>query len=427
MKPYILMGVVTALLMLTACTSISKGVAEAVLEQKVEDKRECHITGAAYDGVRAAINEGKTRNPAHSTKILMVHGIAKHMPDYSAQLREKLTKALDLSTLETDVKEIHLSDPQFPDAQGKTEDLGELRIFRYMSEDRSREMLFYELTWSSITEQRKQTIAYDDGAGQNFRRAGINSTIKQFVNATVPDLLVYLGNKKGEINASVSQSVCWMFQGDWDSLPKEGYHHCDPKASDMSQTVRDDDFFFITHSLGSRITVDTIQKFGEEIEGEQANANMTALAAAVRQKVMTVFMLSNQLPLLQTAYPKPAVANRYNDFCPENAPLTNERVLKKLQIIAFSDPNDILSYSVPPRFTAEYMDSRICPSLVNVSLNITDVRNLFGAADFADPLGAHADYMSDDRVISLIVNGLDRHTTNGIVKDRCEWTELVTE
>lgn len=419
------LALITVLLGLAACSSISKGVTEAILEQQTEDTRECHISGAPYEGVLKSVLEGRRTNPAHSTKILMVHGIAKHMPDYSAELRGKLAKALALDTVDEVVKEIHLSNPEFPDAQGKIEDLGELHIFRYMNQARDREMLFYELTWSSITEERKQIIAYDDGAGQSYRRAAINSTMKTFLNATVPDLLVYLGNKKGEINASVSQAVCWMFNGDWDSLPREGYHFCNSDATDMSGTVRDDDFFFITHSLGSRITVDTIQNFGAQKNDQNLSPNMEALVAAVRNKTMTVFMLSNQLPLLQMAYDKPVVAGQFEQYCSAGAPLGHQRILKKLEIVAFSDPNDILSYSVPPRFTTEYIDSRICPEMVNVSLNISGVRNLFGAADFADPLGAHSDYLSDDRVLSLIVHGLDRRAMDGIVRDRCAWTELV--
>ncbi len=38
---------------------------------------------------------------------------------------------------------------------------------------------------------------------------------------------------------------------------------------------------------------------------------------------------------------------------------------------------DVLSYAIPIGYENEYMDSRLCPEIVNVSVNVVDAINLF--------------------------------------------------
>ena len=94
-----------------------------------------------------------------------------------------------------------------------------------------------------------------------------------------------------------------------------------------------------------------------------------------------------------------------------------------MNIIAFSDPNDILSYPVPLDFTTNSIDSRICPAVTNVSLNIAAQKSLFDAASFANPLTAHSGYMEDDRVIDLIANGISKKKITPLIEKRCKWLE----
>ena len=48
------------------------------------------------------------------------------------------------------------------------------------------------------------------------------------------------------------------------------------------------------------------------------------------------------------------------------------------QIIAFSDPNDLMSYPVPDQFADKYIESRLCPSVTNVTINVAAVNSLLG-------------------------------------------------
>jgi len=146
------------------CASFGKGVVQGLLEEsEKKDKRACQIWSQGFAGIDASIDkkEGKT-------KVLMVHGVGHHIPGHSTILLEKLAKELDLTVMELPFKELTLTDPKAP-----SKNLGNLRLNRLLSKDRSRELLFYELTWSSISQIEKEVLAYDDSGLHSFRRAKI--------------------------------------------------------------------------------------------------------------------------------------------------------------------------------------------------------------------------------------------------------------
>ena len=98
-------------------------------------------------------------------------------------------------------------------------------------------------------------------------------------------------------------------------------------------------------------------------------------------------------------------------------------MFRQVRIVAFSDPNDLLSYAIPPRFGDEFIDSRLCPQIVNVTVNVASVTVLPVIGAFADPLTAHNDYEADERVIGLITNGIGTGKTAPAVATRCQWVE----
>lgn len=410
---------------LTGCASISKGITEAVLDRKVADTRKCDINGGPFEGVRQSLERQTAGHSTHTTKILMVHGIKKHLPEYSTRFQEKLTRSLKLDVKNQEVKQIKLSVPKAAAQDETFKELGELQISRYTNHDQTQELLFYELTWSPITEPQKELIAYDDGDSHSFRRAQLNGLLKSFLNSTVPDLLIYMGNRSEHINLAVSQSVCWMFHGRWEDLPSRGSYACDPAVGEKYKSVEQDDFYFVTHSLGSRITIDTINQFAQTFEKSPYRGQLQRVVKALQQKEIKVFMLANQLPLLQMGRPGPAVTGRIKEYCAPGAPLAGERIIGRTRIIAFNDPNDMLSYPVPPRYAEEHIDSRICPDIANVNINVAQVTDVFGATNFADPSVAHGDYENDNRVVALITDGISRTHRVPILRKRCNWTEVV--
>lgn len=412
-------------LLLSGCTGISRGIAEAVLDREVTDTRQCQMQGPKFTGLQQSL-DSHAQKTTGTTKVLMVHGISHHTAGYSNRFRDRLMTALELDIVDPEVKTIQLSAPDIGrDAEGKPPELGTLRITRHSSRKSPRSLLFYELTWSPITEEDKKLILYDTANTEGLARSGVNHTMKGFLNATVPDLLIYMGGGHDKITASVRESVCWMFSSDWFGLPTGGGRHaCHEWQSTEMARVAGDDYFFITHSLGSRITLDTIQSFATDSKTALPGSRLESIRGMVRDKDFTVFMLANQLPLLQLGREAPAVTGKFREYCTAGGNLKSERILHRLNIVAFSDPNDILSYPVQDDFAQQHIDSRVCPRLANVSINVAQQRDIFGAASFADPLTAHNGYLEDPRVISLITSGTGDGEKQSPAEGKCSWQEM---
>lgn len=88
-------------LLISGCASLGKGVAEAFLEkQEEEDTRLCHVYGESFGGIEPNFAESQGK-----TKVLMVHGVGHHIPDYSTEFMEKLAKELSLTVMDRKYKE----------------------------------------------------------------------------------------------------------------------------------------------------------------------------------------------------------------------------------------------------------------------------------------------------------------------------------
>ncbi|MGR9037275.1 MAG: hypothetical protein ACU83O_11920 [Gammaproteobacteria bacterium] len=408
---------------LSGCSSLGKGVAEAVLEKaESEDTRVCQIWGNPFPGISPNLNKSKGK-----TKVLMVHGVGDHAPGYSTQFLEKLAKQLNLNVRSEIDKNIELNAPLFPD-----KNIGNLRVTHLNNEETGRELTFYELTWSIISRPEKELLAYDTSGEYDFRRAAINSTIKKFSNDVGPDPIIYLGKSREPILASFALSFCWMATRDWDDLPESGKHSCNGLDDSNIGHIVNDDYVILSHSLGSRITIDGMQRIANLLANQEKYAKAThkPLATqrsmeALQSKHILMIMLSNQLPMLQLGRELPEVTGQFQNYCTPEGDYYHKRMVSETSILAFSDPNDLLSYGIPPGFADNYLDSRLCPRITNVNINVAKVMNAFGISDLANPMEAHVGYDRDDRVIALIANGIGNQNSSALVKERCEFTKTV--
>jgi hypothetical protein len=94
-------------------------------------------------------------------------------------------------------------------------------VTRHTNTARDREMLFFELTWSPISQPAKDAIAFDNTAVHAHRRTSVNNVFKQFVNDVAPDPLVYTGTGRERIQTTIGQTLCWALSADWQDLPDE--------------------------------------------------------------------------------------------------------------------------------------------------------------------------------------------------------------
>lgn len=415
-KIFILLVALSAFLQ--GCSSFGKGIVQGFLEDAEEkDKRACQIWSKGFEGIDTSIEktEGKT-------KVLMVHGVGHHIPGYSTILLEKLAKELDLHVMESPYKELTLSDPMAP-----SKNLGNLRLNRLFSKDQTRELLFYELTWSSISDVEKEVLAYDSSGQHSFRRAKVNDILKKFSNDAISDPMIYLGEKQEDIQKSVAQSYCWMISHGWSGFPSGIHKPCLIVNPGIFVNAEKDDYIFISHSLGSRITIDALERLAglfNDKEVHKKYPHVKKLHRVIQDREVPIFMLSNQLPLLQLGRSLPDVLNEHENYCLPEGSKYPERFANQTHIVAFSDPNDMLSYTIPEGFKDKYLDSRMCTTVSNISLNVAHVVDVLGFSDVANPMEAHVGYDHDDRVVALLAHGLSNEDLTPLIKDRCEWIEL---
>jgi hypothetical protein len=418
-----------AVWLLAGCASFGEGVARGVLAQSdapAEDTRMCEVSGPAFSGILPMLERqagyppiGQAGPERPILKVIMVHGVGTHVPGYSARMSANLARSLGLTVVAPDAKAFPIKVAAFPD-----ETLGTLTVTRHTNVARDREMLFFELTWSPISQPAKDAIAFDNTGVYAHRRASLNNLFKHFVNDVAPDPLVYTGTGRDRIQVTVGQALCWALSADWQGLPDE-QQLCTPDNPAFASRLDIDEFAFITHSLGSRITTDGLTRLTRVVEAAETDfPEIRRVTESFRGRDVKVFMLANQLPLLQSGLEPAGVQGAVPEFCrPEGASFA-ERLFQETELIAFSDPNDLLSYPIPDAFVRDHVDSRLCPKQVNVTINIAPVRSILGVGEFANPLAAHVDYDDDERVIGLITRGIGQPETAPVVKERCTWLEV---
>jgi len=356
---------------------------------------------------------------------MMVHGVAKHEPGYSTQLREGLAKIMGLNQISKITKNISLTDPL-----DTTKKLGNLKIRQLSNEDKSHKLVFYELTWSEINDERKKILAYDMSGDYAFHRAFINQQVKRITNDFIPDQMLYVGDAREDIIIAFAQSFCWMISKQWDDLPVSANRAC--VAAELQPAIVDmkkNHYAFISHSLGSRIIIDGLQMISAKLSDKESKRRKLLATdefiQAFQQLQFPIFMLANQLPMFQITREMPEVTGQYDAYCRADGEHYNLRTLSNTDIIAFNDPNDILSYTITEEFINRYLDSRLCIDTTNININVAYVRGIFGI-DYANPGDAHSGYLTDERVLAMIVNGVGNENASPLIKERCR-TVITTD
>jgi len=327
--------------------------------------------------------------------------------------------ALGLTIRNNIRKEIVLWEPAVSD-----DSVGRLSIDLYMNPDRSRRLVFYELTWSEVIEEERQAIAFDNSKEHAFRRTELNGFMKRFFNDHIPDAFIYVSDARAKIFASVQQSFCWMTSADWDDLPNKTSERCKLRNEQRVKFAQQDDFAFVTHSLGSRIAIDVLQDETDLVYRPEGYTSQ-AVAEAFRDRELPLYMLANQLPLLALSIEPPSVQDQTESYCNPEGALSDQRALKRLSIYAFSDPNDLLSYPLPAHVVGRNVDSRLCPSVTNISVNVAQPINFFGISEVANPAAAHGDYDHDERVIEIIAHGVGQAGMSPLLEESCSWVKTV--
>jgi hypothetical protein len=380
---------------LCGCESFGRGVAEAVLEpgRGSPAERLCDASGPGFAGLDDHFAGASPAAPK-TVRLLVVHGMGPQEGGYSEFFVRRVADRLGLRSTDTDSKRITL---WAADGDGE---IGNLRLNRFF-DNQGRRLIVFETMWTPTTEEERKLVSFDDFGAAANQRASINKTLKRFINTRLVDPLAYMGSVGAKMQESVAQAFCWMSQAEWDGYAPNSAAVCEWADADLD-VIREDGFAIAGHSLGTRIALDTLTALAAtDVRPETSGAH-----AAFRDKGVALYMLSNQLPLLQAGRTAPNVTGDAARYCQPAGPLERSRWLNRLDVVAFSDPNDLLSYPIPLEFAERFIDSRLCPQVTNVTVKVTDEISLAGLTTFANPEDAHIGYEADDRVISMITQGL---------------------
>ncbi len=304
-----------------------------------------------FEGLNAAAS--RANSAGGTLRILFIHGMGHHSPGYSQPLMQGIASRLNLSSTGssrsiTIGKENHL--------------YGEVNIANYSSSD-GKKVRAYELTWSATTDALKARQFASD-ATYASSRVLVNRQLKaQLIDDALADPVLYIGRYRNHMQFPIMRAIEAIL------------HDYQPQ----------DELAIVTQSLGSYMCYDTLLKTNY------------------------VFMLANQLPLLElseVSNPLPirresntavkALAEIRRRHKP-GARLQRQQAPLALHLVAFSDPNDLLSY---PLDQGSISGSAIVYSNAVVSVERSAILGVF-----AWPLTAHTGHDKSKLVMDLLAFG----------------------
>lgn len=263
----------------------------------------------------------------------------------------------------------------------------------------SRNLTLYTVLYADVAKQAKQTLCYDssvnsqlcpDAEGQYpYPRASLNADLKSgLLNDCFSDAVYYLGDG--------GDRVLTGFQGVLDEvLANLGD---DPRI--VNSPVA-----FLSESLGSKIMTDAI------VSG--ASATVESRLSRLRNTSL-IFLGANQIPLLNLGQAEPgckpdvseirsglprAYENEWlNILSNSQIRMSREGFAIPKALVAFNDPNDLLSYPVRE-------DCDVANGIQVINVMVSNTKTLFGLVE--NPLPAHTGYRENNDVLAIIRSGYE--------------------
>ncbi|MEJ1297046.1 MAG: hypothetical protein RPU64_00590 [Candidatus Sedimenticola sp. (ex Thyasira tokunagai)] len=347
----------SGLLALAGCSSLEIKVVEDVSQAR--DGGSCHFSGLQ-----------KELNSSGKLHVVAVHGMGHHNPNWSCDMRQNIFKAVGLTSPADSL--ICKTD----DNRKQTSGMGAISLeLAYLSGTTERAR-FYELSYSDITLTHKKALNYD--SGYDRYRVKVPQCLKTgckgvggLMNDNISDAFIYLGAANSEVQQSMAEALTYI----------------------SNRVGENDHVIFIAESLGSRVTFDTL--LGKGVIRSEAEANKLI------EKSSQLWLLSNQLPLLQLGKKeKRSSLERLIDKRYEIDTARGQQgrgVEKPLQVVAFSDPNDLLTYPISRNLAQQHKNARFYNALIN--------NNKYAYFGVVNPLKAHVGYRTNGKVMDAIASG----------------------
>lgn len=326
--------------------------------------------------------------------VLLVHGMCTHDASWAAEVVDQLTQALTDATTPLAARPMTAPaiDPQ-------------IQIVPSTVQTPAGRLRFDALIWSPLTVPLKRQLCYDQTdkspicAGEPpypFIRARINARVKDvLIDDCLPDPLIYQGVARDDIQRRMRDAILRVLA-----------------ASDAPAGLP---LMVVSESLGSKILFDTLLNMTHEEAGSRAS--QMAIRAVDRLRFLV--MAANPIPLLSLADQQiPGGAGGIGTGAVRQAVpvppdslqvLLQERLARRprslvdrsLTLVALTDPNDLLSYTLPAeRYASE--------EVTVYNILVSNAPTWLGLLERPDR--AHLGYLDNPDVGRLIACGLPSST-----------------
>jgi hypothetical protein len=250
---------------------------------------------------------------------------------------------------------------------------------------------FHALLWSGLTAPLKRQLDDDHSAEPTDCaadqvckpvRALLNATVKdKLLNDCLADAVIYEGASHGAIRDAMVETISRIVAASPDA--------------DATLVV-------VAESLGSKMLFDALSSM---LESNQPRTQ--ALGQLAARRLGLIYMAGNQLPILglaeqsivARAMPVQDALQRFLELRRRQPGQQRAERLQRLAVVAFTDPNDLLSYRLlPARYAA--------PDVAVADVLVSNDRTWLGL--FENPVTAHLDYLANPGVTALVACGWPR-------------------
>jgi hypothetical protein len=403
--------------------------------------------------------------------LIFVHGVGDHCPGYALDpkngwLNQEAQTLLSIHPRTDTYTSVKLQDPAHwnndPDP-ASTYTIAR-QLFDYKRDNKAYTLTAVELTWSGLTHWVKtKQLGYDltetipatdceKAIPGEFdqKRVYVNRELKEpTLDRSLSDAVLYVGSYGTKINFAMGDALCRALVDDFAA------DACDWSEAQL-ESAKLRTVIFVTHSLGSRITYDTLLEMTGDQQTRAAAAfdhgstplQRSTVATNILKHNAATFMMANQLPLLGLTYVPPGYRSVDHDTpylrnyslplekqkfafpagataiplgtapkevlpelkCGGNpiacAALVHarEQPERPMEVVAFSDTNDLLTYAVSKPYATDVASE----SLQAMRFHFTNafVHNSPRILDLLEnPSQAHTFYFVNPDVRRVIICG----------------------
>jgi hypothetical protein len=335
-------------------------------------------------------------NGGKPVDVLLVHGICTHTAAWADDVVHTLATAI----------QVNLPAPEL-DVRPRTPAGIEVVTSRLAAPGGT--LRFDGLIWSPLTQELKKQLCYDQTSKSSLctgsqpftpTRARINARLKDYlIDDCVPDALIYQGVSRDTMQQRMRDAVLQILD----------------KGDNAPATP----LVIVAESMGSKYLFDTLLRMAQE----PADSRAASVARQAIDRMQYLVMAGNQIPMLAladqqidstaavTTAARPATVQPDTDSLQQllqmrrqrsasiasnakTAPRTN--VATPLVLVAFTDPSDVLSYTLQ---TERY--AREGATVYNVLVSNAPI--WFGVLERPDT--AHLNYLENADVARLIACG----------------------